>query len=121
MTSEVPLSTDAREALDDYIASERHNEDGLLFQSRNELPISQQVIDQVVRRIAAHANSKVPTNEYIEVSPHVLRHTALRKWAEKKGTRYSRQISGQVSDRCIWRYTQPSRQEIRDAADSLWE
>lgn len=121
VTSEVPLSLDAREALDSYMDTERVNEEGPLFQSRNGKAVSQQVIDQVVRRIAAHANSKLPADEHIEVSPHVLRHTSLRKWAEKKGIRYARQISGQVSDRYIWRYTQPSRSETRDAVEDLWE
>ena len=121
VTAEIPLSSDTAEALDDYIEHERPEGNGPLFQSKNGKAISQQVVDQVVRRISAHANSKLSAKNQIDVSPHVLRHTSLRKWAEKKGVRYARMISGQVSDRYIWRYTQPSRQEIRDAADDLWD
>ena len=121
VTAEIPLSQDTLEALDDYIATERREGPGPLFQSKNGKEISQQVVDQVVRRIAAHANSKLPAKQQIQLSPHVLRHTSLRRWAEKKGVRYARQISGQVSDRYIWRYTQPSRDDIRDAAEELWD
>ena len=35
--------------------------------------------------------------------------------------RWPRSASGQVSDRYIWRYTQPSRDDIRDAAEELWD
>ena len=45
------------------------------FESKNGKPINQQIIDQVVRRIAAHANSKLPKEQQIELSPHLLRHT----------------------------------------------
>ena len=121
VTAEIPLSSDTVEALDDYIESERPEGDGPLFQSKNGKAISQQVVDQVVRRIAAHANSKLAAKNQIDVSPHVLRHTSLRRWADKKGVRYARTISGQVSDRYIWRYTQPSRDDIRDAAEDLWD
>ena len=121
VTAEIPLSSDAAESLESYIENERLEGPGPLFQSKNGKEISQQVIDQVVRRIAAHANSKLKPANQIEVSPHILRHTSLRRWADKKGVRYARMISGQVSDRYIWRYTQPSRDEIRDAAEELWD
>jgi integrase/recombinase XerD len=121
ITSEIPISSSTCEALDDYIEQERSEDDGPLFQSKNGKPINQQIIDQVVRRIAAHANSKLPKEQQIQLNPHLLRHTALRRWADKKGIRYARQISGQVSDRYIWRYTQPSRQETRDAVEELWD
>ena len=93
------------EALDDYLDQVRVRRDGPLFQSKNGKPINQQIIDQVLRRIAAHANSELAKNQQIEISPHLLRHTSLRRWAERKGVRYARQISGQVSDRDIWRHT----------------
>ena len=121
VTSEIPVSRSTVEAVDDYLEHERADGDGPLFESKNGKPINQQIIDQVLRRIAAHANSKLSNEQQIEISPHLLRHTSLRRWAEKKGVRYARQISGQVSDRYIWRYTQPSRQETRDAVEDLWE
>jgi len=120
-TDEIPLSSDTCEALDDYIDSERPEGAGPLFQSKNGNPISQQVVDQVVRRIAAHANSKLSAKNHITLSPHVLRHTSLRRWTEKEDIRFAKKISGQVSDRYIWRYTEPSRDEVREKAEDLWD
>jgi hypothetical protein len=41
----------------------------------------------------------------------MLRHTALRKAAEKKDIRYAMKLSGHTSSKYIWRYTEPSREE----------
>jgi integrase/recombinase XerD len=54
--------------------------------------------------VAAQANAHLPEDEKIDVSPHVLRHTFLRKLAETKGVHYAREASGYQSDRYIWRY-----------------
>lgn len=120
-TPRLSLGPDACDALDQYIEQERREGDGPLFQSKNGRTIGQQVIDQVVRRVAAHANSKLPKEQHIDVSPHVLRHTSLRKWAEKEDIRFARKRAGHVSDRYIWAYTQPSREEEDRAVEGLWE
>ena len=57
--------------------------------------------------------------EKIDVSPHVLRHTFLRKLAETKGVHYAREASGHQSDRYIWRYVKPDQQTLADAIDEL--
>jgi hypothetical protein len=44
----------------------------------------------IIRRIAAQANAHRPAEEHIDVSPHMLRHTFLRKLAETKGVRMPR-------------------------------
>ena len=120
-TEEIPLSSDTCEALDDYIDSERPDGDGPLFQSRNGNAIYQQNLDQVVRRIAAHANSKLSKKDHIKISPHVLRHTSLRKWAEHEDVRYAKKISGHASDKYIWLYTQPSKEEVRKKVEDVWD
>jgi hypothetical protein len=51
----------------------------------------------------------------------VLRHTALRKMAEKKGIRYARQMAGHASNKYIWRYVQPSRIEMEAAVEELFD
>jgi hypothetical protein len=50
---------------------------------------------------------------------HVLRHTLLRKLAEAKGVQYAMEASGHKTDRYIWRYVQPSSQDLADAIDEL--
>ncbi len=75
----------------------------------------------MLRRIASQANARLPEKDHIEVSPHVLRHTALRKWTEKKGVQFAQKIAGHASERYIWRYVTPSESEMDEAAESLWE
>ena len=58
-------------------------------------------------------------DEYIHVSPQVLRHTLLRKEANEKGVRYAMELSGHRSDRYIWRYVKPDVQSLADAIDEL--
>jgi integrase len=60
--------------------------------------------------MAAQVNGRVSAEEQIDVSPHVLRHTFLRKLAEKKGVHYAREASVHQSDRYIWRYVKPYQQ-----------
>jgi integrase len=57
--------------------------------------------------------------EHIKVSPHVLRHTFLRKLAEEKGIQYAKEASGHRGDRYIWRYVKPDRQSLADAIDAM--
>lgn len=47
-----------------------------------------------------------PTNQ-LAVSPHVLRHTFLRRLAEEKGVQYAKEASSHKSDRYIWWYVKP--------------
>jgi integrase/recombinase XerD len=73
----------------------------------------------IIQRIAAQANAHLSEDEKIDVSPHVLRHTFLRKLAETKGVHYAREASGHQSDRYIWRYVKPDQQTLADAIDEL--
>lgn len=121
VTKRIPLSPDTCEALRRYIKEERDEGPGTLFQSKNGKPLAQQDVDYLLRRIASQANARLPEKDRIEVSPHVLRHTALRKWTEKKGVQFAQKIAGHASERCIWRYVTPSESEMDEAAESLWE
>jgi integrase/recombinase XerD len=81
----------------------------------------QQDVDYVLDSIAGQANARLAEKNHIELSPHVLRHTALRKWTEKKGVQFAQKIAGHASDRYIWRYVTPSEDEVQAAVDELWE
>jgi integrase/recombinase XerD len=73
----------------------------------------------ILRRVAQQANAHLPEDEKISVSPHILRHTLLRKVANEKGVHYAMKLSGHRSDRYIWRYVQPSEQALAEALDDL--
>ena len=53
------------------------------------------------------------------MSPHVLRHTFLRKLAETKGVQYAKDASGHKTDRYIWRDVKPDQQTLAQAVEEL--
>jgi integrase/recombinase XerD len=73
----------------------------------------------VLQRVAGQANAHRKDGERITVSPHILRHTFLRKLAEEKGVHYAKEASGHRSDRYIWRYVKPNIDTLADAIDDL--
>jgi integrase len=72
-----------------------------------------------LQRVANQANANLRDGERISVSPHVLRHTFLRKLAEEKGVHYAKEASGHRSDRYIWRYVKPNAESLAEAIDNL--
>ena len=72
-----------------------------------------------MQRVAEQANTHLPSGERIQASPHILRHTFLRKLAEEKGVQYAKEASGHKSDRYIWRYVKPDQQSLAEAIDTL--
>jgi integrase/recombinase XerD len=120
VTRELLLAKPAREALDRYIDEVRGTGAGPLIQSQAGERLAPQNVDDALKKIAAQANSTLPEEEHIHLSAHMLRHTALRKAAEKKDIRYAMKLSGHTSSKYIWRYTEPSRQEQEQALEDLF-
>jgi integrase/recombinase XerD len=118
MRDVVPLHRDARQVLDEWLQA-RQDDAPALFLTRTGRNLSRREAYGIIRRVAAQANAHLPEDEKIEVSPHVLRHTFLRKLAESKGVHYAREASGHQSDRYIWRYVKPDQQTLADAVDEL--
>src|SRR5215475_4443044 len=114
----VPLHRDARTVLDDWLEA-RGDVAPPLFITRTGRRLSRREVAAIIQRMAAQANGRLSDEEKIEVSPHVLRHTFLRKLAETKGVHYAREASGHQSDRYIWRYVKPDQQTLADAIDAL--
>ena len=114
----VPVHRDARKVLDDWLEA-RQDEAPPLFITRTRRRLSRREAAAIIQRMAAQANGRLSDEEKIEVSPHVLRHTFLRKLAETKGVHYAREASGHQSDRYIWRYVKPDQQTLADAIDEL--
>jgi integrase/recombinase XerD len=114
----VPVQRDAR-ALLDYWLKQQENACGPLFPTRSHRRLSRREAANIIQRMAGQANANRPEQEHIQVSPHVLRYTFLRKLAEEKGVHYAREASGHQSDRYIWRYVKPDRQTLAEAIDTL--
>ena len=79
-----------------------------------------QNVDDALKNIAAQANSTLAKKQQIHLSAHMLRHTCLRKAAEKD-IRYAMKLSGHTSSQYIWRYTEPPEAEFQDAMEDLYE
>jgi integrase/recombinase XerD len=118
MRDVVPVHREARQVLDEWL-KERKDDSPALFMTRTGRKLSRREAYGIILRVAAQANAHLPEAEKIDVSPHVLRHTFLRKLAEDKGVHYAREASGHQSDRYIWRYVKPNQQTLADAIDEL--
>jgi integrase/recombinase XerD len=120
VTRELLLAKSAREALDLYLDQVRGRTAGPLFQSRTGGRLAPQNVDDALKKLAAQANANLPKSEQIHLSAHMLRHTALRKAAEKQDIRYAMKLSGHTSSKYIWRYTEPSRKDQEQALEDLF-
>ncbi|MCK4341626.1 MAG: tyrosine-type recombinase/integrase [Phycisphaerae bacterium] len=114
------VAGEAREALDAYLDDERGRDPGPLFQSRTGNRLARQNVDAALKAIASQANARLAEDDKIHLHAHVLRHTCLRRAAEKHGVQYAMELSGQSSERYIWRYVQPSVAEKEAALDDLF-
>jgi len=120
VTRELLLAGVAREVLNQYIQERRGTEPGPLIQSQSGRKLAQQNVDEALKRIADQANIRLPADRKCHVSAHMLRHTALKRAADKYGVRFAMKLAGHVSSQYIWLYTQPSRQEQENAIEDLF-
>jgi integrase/recombinase XerD len=114
----VPVKADARQVLEEWLA-ERGGAAGPLFPTRTGARLSRMQFFKALQRVANQANVNRKDGERLTVSPHVLRHTFLRKLAEEKGVQYAKEASGHRSDRYIWRYVKPNNETLAAAIDSI--
>ena len=119
-TKKLRVPQPVREAIERYFEIERGRDRGPLFQSKNGEHLAPQNLDDALKAIAAQANSTLPQQEQIHFSAHMLRHTALRRAAEKD-IRYAMKLSGHSSNKYIWRYTEPDQKEFDDAVEGLYD
>ena len=120
ITRRLRVPGSARKALENYINQVRGGRAGPLFQSKNGNRLAPQNVDEALKKIAAHANSTLSKKQQIHLSAHMLRHTCLRKAAEKD-IRYAMKLSGHSSSEYIWRYTEPSSDEFDEAMEDLYD
>lgn len=120
ITRKLHVPKPARDAIEDYIDQIRGRAAGPLFQSRKGKRLFPQNVDDTLKKIAGQANSTLTAKEQIHLSAHMLRHTCLRKAAEKD-IRYAMKLSGHTSSQYIWRYTEPASKEFDDAMEGLYD
>lgn len=74
---------------------------------------------QVCERIVNQANVGLSEKEMIHLTPHMLRHTRLKKIADKYGVHVAQEFSGNTSMKVIFNYTKPSQKEKDEMAEGL--
>src|SRR5262249_42307617 len=93
---------------------------GPLFRSRSGQRVERQHVDRLLKQLAAQANSRLPEDERIRFSAHVLRHTFLRKVAQHHGVQFAMEAAGHTSSKYIFRYVRPSEAEKEKALENLF-
>jgi integrase/recombinase XerD len=121
VSAKVPLATDARAALDRYIEKVRGKGKGPLFLAKGGGRLLRQNVDDLLKVLANQANAQLPDAEKIHLSAHILRHTMLRKAAEKKGVPYAMELAGHTSANYFWRYVKPTDEQKERAIDELFD
>jgi integrase/recombinase XerD len=114
----MPVQAQARSVLEEWLAASG-NKKGPVFTTRSGERLRRNQMGFIIQRVAAQANAHLPPAERFAVSPHILRHTFLRKLAEEKGVQYAKEASGHKSDRYIWRYVKPNHESLAEAVDGL--
>jgi integrase/recombinase XerD len=120
VSSQVFLPKEAREALETYLDQVRGREPGPLFVSRNRQRLRRQNVDDALKILANQANAQLDEDQRIRLSAHILRHTMLRKVAEKFGVQHAMELAGHTSSNYIWRYVKPSDEEKEKALEDLF-
>lgn len=115
----IPVPQAARDRIDAYLERSYTNDNNALFVTRFGKRLTADSIRFICARIAEQANAHL--SEKIHLTPHMLRHTFLKRVADKKGVHYAQEMSGNKSAKVIFRYTKPSLDEIEETVEDLFD
>jgi integrase/recombinase XerD len=121
VSDKVPVPQEAREWLDRYLAERNAQPDEPLFLNRYGQRLTEKAVYRLCQRVLKQALAYVPEQEKFHFTPHKLRHTFLKRAADKHGIHYCFKASGNVSAKTIFNYTQPSQDELDEAVELLFE
>ncbi|NRA73741.1 MAG: tyrosine-type recombinase/integrase [Rickettsiales bacterium] len=124
ISKKIPVPLDARQYLEQYL-NQRFS-DGIkpqhkevpLFISRYGNRLSTHDVIRICHRISNQAYAQ-ESNKF-RLNPHMLRHTFLKRIADKHGVHVAQKMSGNVSMSEIFRYTKPSQNEIDKQVEELF-
>jgi len=121
ITKKVSVPAEAKEMLDRYLRERKIKNDDPLFISRYKKRIAAQDVARICLRLSNQASAHLNKSEAFRLTPHMLRHTFLKRVADKHGVHVAQQMSGNVSIQEIFRYTKPSQHEIDETAEELFK
>jgi len=122
VSKKVPVPAEAKDALDAYLAS-RHQPiggDEPLFVSRYGNRLAAQDVARICERLCNQACAHLDEKEAFRLTPHMLRHTFLKRVADKHGVHTAQEMSGNVSIKEVFRYTKPSQAEMDETAEGVF-
>lgn len=121
ITKKIPLPKEAREYLEQHLASRSNilDNDPLLL-SRYSNRILTRDIARICQRIARQASVHLSKEQELKLSPHMLRHTFLKRIADKHGIHVAQDLSGNISMKEIFRYTKPNYNEKLSIVEALY-
>ena len=125
VSQKVPLPKEAANWLDAYLnlrgeeGSAVLEDDKPLFVSRYDNRLHPRDIYRIMEQICRQASAQLLEAEKMRLTPHMLRHTFLKRVADKKGVPVAQEMSGNVNMREIFRYTKPSQEEMDRIADDI--
>lgn len=122
VTKKILLPAETREFLDQYLKTRGEtSDDAPLFVSRYGKRLATQDVRRICLRLLNQATAFLSADEKFKFTPHMLRHTFLKRVTDKHGVHFAQQMSGNVSMREIFRYAKPNQQEIDQAAEELFQ
>lgn len=120
ISTKVPVPRDAREFLEAYLSARQPQPNEPLFLNRYGQRLTGQDVQRICKRILQQASVNLEEAERFRFTPHKLRHTFLKRAADKNGVHFAHEASGNVSIKEIFRYTKPSQEEIDEAVEKLF-
>ena len=121
VTRKVPVVNDAKERLDECLSARKDlTQDSPLLVSQYGNRLNVRDIARICERIAKQANTHLSEEQKIKLTPHMLRHTFLKKVADKHGLHIAQNLSGNVSIREIFRYTKPNDQQKQEILEDMF-
>jgi integrase/recombinase XerD len=114
VSKKVPVPKDAAVYLDRYLLDEVRNPDEPLFKTRGSNRLHRTDVNNICKRIS------ILTPDRIKLTPHMLRHTFLKRVTDQHGVHIAQKLSGNVSVREIFRYARPSEEESANVVEGLF-
>jgi len=89
-------------------------DDDPLFKTRGHNRLNRRDVTNICNRLSSL------TPDRVRLSPHMLRHTFLKRITDQHGVHIAQKLSGNVSVREIFRYAQPSEKESAAVVEGLF-
>ena len=100
--------------VNNYLADEMRDSDAPLFTNRGSNRLHRIDVINICKRLS------MLTPDRVKLTPHMLRHTFLKRITDKHGVHIAQKLSGNVSIKEIFRYAKPSEDESMSVVEKLF-